>query len=243
MEMPSLMAMSRQMSIQQEMDAIANNIANANTVGYKADRVTFNQYLPQQNGLSGYSSMIFPKLASPFRDTEEGIISTTSDPLDVAIKGSGYLVIDTPKGQRYTRDGHLTLNASGQMINAAGSPVLDDGGRPITIPPNAGSITIDTDGSVSAGGQTLGKIRVVTFDDEQSLKRAGAGLYDAHGMAPKTAQKFQIIQGSLESSNISPVMEMTRMMENARAYEEAQKVVSTEDDRMRKGIELLGKVA
>jgi flagellar basal-body rod protein FlgF len=237
------MAMSRQMTIQQEMDAIANNIANANTVGYKADRVTFNQYLPPQSGLSGYASTVFPKLASPFRQTEEGTISTTSDPLDVAIKGQGYLVVDTPQGQRYTRDGHLTLNASGQLVNAAGRPILDDGGRPIVIPPNAGAITIDTDGSISAGEQALGKIRVVSFDNEQALKRAGAGLYVADGITPKTAQKFQLIQGSLEGSNISPVLEMTRMMENARAYEEAQKVVSTEDDRMRKGIELLGKVA
>lgn len=243
MEMPSLMAMSRQMSIQQEMDAIANNIANANTTGYKADRVTFNQYLPPQNGLSGYASMVFPKLATPFRETQDGTINTTNDPLDVAIKGSGYLVIDTPQGQRYTRDGHLTLNVSGQLVNAGGRPVLDDGGRPITIPPNAGAITIDSDGSISAGEQTLGKIRVVTFDNEQALKRAGAGLYVADGMTPKTAQKFQLVQGALEGSNISPVLEMTRMMENARAYEQAQKVVTTEDDRMRKGIELLGKVA
>lgn len=243
MEMPSIMAMSRQMSIQKEMDAIANNIANANTTAYKGDRVMFNQYLPPQNGLNGFASMVFPKLAAPFRQTEEGTISTTNNPLDVAIKGQGYLVVDTPQGQRYTRDGHMSLNVSRQLVNASGRPVLDDGGRPIVIPPNAGSITIDTDGSISAGGQTLGKIRVVTFDNEQALKRAGGGLYTADGIAPKTAQKFQLVQGSLEGSNIQPVLEMTRMMENARAYDEAQKIVTTEDDRMRKGIELLGKVA
>ena len=231
------------MSIQKEMDSIANNIANSNTTAYKADRVTFNSYLAQPPGSGRMAAMIFPKLASPYRETKEGTISNTSNPLDIAIRGEGYMVVDTPQGQRYTRDGHLSLNTSGQLVNAAGRPILDDGGRPIVIPQGAGPLTISTDGGVAAGEQRLGKIRVVAFDDQQSLKRVGGGLYAAENTTPKPASKFEVVQASLEGSNIEPIIEMTRMMENARAYEQAQKILTNEDDRMRKGIELLGKVA
>jgi flagellar basal-body rod protein FlgF len=243
MEQPSIMAMARQMSIQKEMDSIANNIANSNTTAYKADRVTFNSYLAQPPGSSKMAAMIFPKLAAAYRETKEGTISNTGNPLDVAIRGEGYMVVDTPQGQRYTRDGHLSLDTSGRLVNPAGRPILGEGGQPIVIPQGSGELTISTDGGVSVGEQRIGKIRVVAFDNQQALKRAGSGLYVADNVVPKPADKFEVVQASLEGSNIEPIMEMTRMMENARAYEQAQKILTNEDDRMRKGIETLGKVA
>jgi flagellar basal-body rod protein FlgF len=243
METPSIMALARQISVQHEMDAIANNIANANTTAYKADRVTFNAYLAQPPGVSSMSSMVFPKLASPYRETQEGTIATTGNPLDVAIRGEAYFVVDTPQGQRFTRNGHLGIDTTGRLVAPGGEPILDDNSRPIVVPQGSGPIPINTDGSVSTGTQRLGKIRLVTFDDPQVLQRTGAGLYTAGTAVPKPAQNVEIAQGSLEGSNIEPILEMTRMMENARAYEQAQKIVTTEDDRMRRGIEMLGKVA
>jgi flagellar basal-body rod protein FlgF len=243
METPSIMALARQMSIQKEMDAIANNVANANTTAYKADRVTFNSYVAQPRGTSAMNAMIFPKMASPYREMTDGTISATGNPLDVAIRGEGYMVVDTPQGQRFTRDGHLSIDVSGRLVSAGGQPILDDGSRPITIPQGAGSITISDDGSISAGEQRIGKIRLVSFDDPQALKRVGAGLYTAENAPPRTAPDAELIQYGLEGANIEPVLEMTRMMEVSRAYQGAQKIVETEDDRMRRGIEMLGKVA
>lgn len=241
--MPSIMAMARQMSIQSEMDAIANNIANTNTTAYKADRVTFNRYLAQPRGTGAMNAMIFPKLASPFRETQEGTITTTGNSLDVAIRGEAYFVVDTPQGQRFTRNGHLSIDTAGRLVASGGQPILDDNSRPIIVPQGSGAITISSDGAISAGDQRLGKIQLVSFDNPQALKRAGAGLYAADNVTPKTAQNADLAQYALEGANIEPVFEMTRMMETARAYEGAQKIVDTEDNRMRRGIETLGKVA
>jgi flagellar basal-body rod protein FlgF len=243
METPSIMALARQMSIQSEMDAIANNIANTNTTAYKADRVAFNSYLAQPRGTSAMNAMIFPKMASPFRETKEGTITQTGNPLDVAIRGEAYFVVDTPQGQRFTRNGHLGIDAAGRLVAPRGQPILDDSSRPIIIPQGSGAITISSDGSIAAGEQRLGKIRLVSFDDPQALKRVGASLYAADNVAPKTAQNVEVDQYALEGANIEPVLEMTRMMESARAYQGAQKILDTEDDRMRRGIETLGKVA
>jgi flagellar basal-body rod protein FlgF len=243
MELPSIMAMARQMTSQQEMDAIANNVANANTNAYKAERITFNSYLVRPPGSGSAGSMIFPKLASLHREPQEGSIVTTGNSLDLAIRGEGYFVVDTPAGQRFTRDGHFSLDVKGQLVNAGGLPLLNGNNRPIVVPQDAGPITFGTDGTVSAGQQQLGKLRVVAFDDVQSLRNTGAGLFAADNVLPKPAPTADIVQGSLEMSNIEPVFEMTRMMETARAYEQAQKVLDTEDDRMKRGIETLGKVA
>jgi flagellar basal-body rod protein FlgF len=243
MELPSVMALARQMASQQEMDAIANNVANLNTDAYKAERVTFNSYLVRPSRGASTAAVIFPKLAALHREPQEGSIVTTDNPLDVAIRGNGYFVVDTPSGQRFTRDGHFSIDNQGRLVNAGGLPILNDTDKPIIVPQDAGKITIARDGTVSAGEQQLGQIHIVAFDDVQALRSVGSGLFAADNLTPNPVTSPDLVQGSLETSNIQPVFEMTRMMETARAYEQAQKVVDTEDDRMKRGIETLGKVA
>jgi flagellar basal-body rod protein FlgF len=160
----------------------------------------------------------------------------------VAIRGDGYFVVDTAQGRRFTRNGHFALDTQNRIVSANGQPVLDDRNRPLVVPQDTAQITINGDGSVSAGEQRIGKIQLVAFDDVQKLTRTGAGLYTANTPA-KPASDVQIVQGALETANVEPVLEMTRMIETARAYEQAQKVADTENDRMRRGIETLGKVA
>ncbi|MGE5537916.1 MAG: flagellar basal-body rod protein FlgF [Gemmatimonas sp.] len=242
MELPSLMAMSRQMSLQKEMEAIANNVANLNTNGYKADRVTFNAYTQRPAGAAVSASMVFPKLGAPHREMQEGTINATSNPLDVAIRGDAYFVVDTPQGRRFTRNGHFGLDTQNRLVTDTGRPVLDDRNRPLVVPQDAGQVTINSDGSVSAGEQRIGKIQLVAFDDPQQLKRVGDGLFTSDA-TPKPASDTEVVQGALETANVEPVLEMTRMIETARAYEQAQKILDTENDRMRRGIETLAKVA
>ena len=174
------------MSIQKEMDSIANNIANSNTTAYKADRVTFNSFMAQPPGSSKMAAMIFPKLAAAYRETKEGTISNTGNPLDVAIRGEGYMVVDTPQGQRYTRDGHLSLDTSGRLVNPAGRPIL---GLPMAYD---------------------------QFDNAALIERLGAGTYVARAQVavPKLASALDHLIANPHVSASLQVLQQRMRREN-----------------------------
>jgi flagellar basal-body rod protein FlgF len=240
MESPLLLALSRQLAVRDQMETIANNVANMSTNAYKGERTLFHKYMSGPTGPN--QQIIFPQLKGIFRETNEGAISTTGNSLDVALRGKGFLVIDTPQGQRFTRDGHLSLNSKNQIVTQQGYPVLGSNNRPMTVPQDAGSITIATDGTVSAGEVQVGQLKLVAFDNEQRLVRTGDGLYNTD--APQNrATDVEVLQGQLEGSNIQPVLEITRMIEASRIYQSAQKIVNSEDERIRNAIERLAKVA
>ena len=111
------------------------------------------------------------------RNTAPGPITATNNPLDIALHGNGYFVVETRDGQRYTRSGHLQLDQDGQIVDAGGLPVLDEQDRPMTVPQNAGPVTIAADGTVSTEQGQIGKIKLVQFEREQFMKDLGAGLY------------------------------------------------------------------
>ena len=240
MESPLLLALSRQLAVRDQMETIANNVANMSTPAYKGERTLFQQYMSGPTGQN--NQIIFPQLKGIFRETHEGAMSTTGNSLDVALRGKGYLVIETPQGQRFTRDGHLSLNNKNQIVTQQGYPVLGLNGRPMTVPQDAKSVTIARDGTISAGDVQVGQFKLVSFDNEQHLVRTGDGLYRSDAPQNK-ATDVDVLQGNLESANIQPVLEITRMIEASRIYESAQKIVNSEDDRIRKAIDRLSKVA
>ena len=169
-------------------------------------------------------------------------MAATSNPLDVALRGKGYLVIETPEGTRFTRDGHLSLNSKGQIVTQQGHPVLGLNSRPMTVPQDAKSINIAMDGTISAGDTQIGQFKLVAFENEQHLVRTGDGLYRTDARQDR-ATDVEVLQGNLEGSNIQPVLEITRMIEASRIYQSAQKIINSEDERIRKAIERLSKVA
>jgi flagellar basal-body rod protein FlgF len=239
MESPLLLALSRQLAVRDQMESIANNVANMSTPAYKGERTLFHEYL---SGQKGPKEITFPQLKGLFRETQEGPVAVTGNSLDVALRGKGFLVIETPEGNRFTRDGHLSLNNKNQIVTQQGHPVLGVNNRPMTVPQDAKSVTIAMDGSVSAGDVRVGQLKLVAFDNEQHLVRTGDGLYKTDA-AQNPATDLEVLQGSLEGSNIQPVLEITRMIEASRIYQAAQKIVNSEDERIRKAIERLAKVA
>lgn len=232
METPWLIAISRQAALQRDMDVVANNIANINTPGYKAERMMFSEYLvrPQKN-----VPLSFVQDKGMMRDLREGPLTKTGNPLDLALMGDGYFMVETENGQRFTRSGRFQLDADGRIINQLGQPVLSAAGQPVVIPPGSDNITIAPDGSVSAGTDIVGTIGIVAFDNPRMMKREANNLY-AMDEAPKPAPRTRLMQGMLEESNVNAVQEMTNMIEVNRTYAANQRVLQDEHDRIRRAI-------
>ncbi|MBT4769896.1 MAG: flagellar basal-body rod protein FlgF [Rhodospirillaceae bacterium] len=244
-------ALSRQVALRQQMDTIANNIANANTTGYKAQNILFSEHLANA-GRSGELSYV--SHADEYRDMTEGAFTATDGPLDVAVKGQGFLVVESPDEQRfYTRNGRMTMNNQGLLVNADGYKVMGDRGQ-ITIPEDAQEIEITPDGTISytrtgADGAslnqetTVGRLQLVDFDDVQSLRRAGNSLYTAPAGGLKVATDALVAQGMIEQSNVSPILEMSKMIATHQAYRGTQKALDIDHGLQMSAIDKLARVA
>ncbi|MBF0093912.1 MAG: flagellar basal-body rod protein FlgF [Alphaproteobacteria bacterium] len=243
MDNTSYIALSRQSALARKMEIVANNLANANTVGFKTEQPVFVEYLvkTQNNERPFDDKLSFVQDIGVFRDTRDGAMSFTGNPLDVAMNGEGYLVVDAGDSQQYTRGGHLQLNESGQLVTGEGLPVLSTQDLPFFFAPNETSITINHDGTVRTENGEVGRLRVVKFEDDQSLRKVRGGLYSTDQNA-EDLQRPDVIQGAIEESNVSPIQEMTRMIEIQRAYESANKMIETENERRRKAVDIISRV-
>jgi flagellar basal-body rod protein FlgF len=235
-------------SRQQQLDLLANNIANASTSGFKADRLLYRSVAaPKQDpgtttlsaaGTLGAATDQNQQL-TPLRNAIEvgvvtaqttdfsaGSIRETGRSLDIALNGDGFLVVQTARGERYTRQGSLTLDNSGQLVTQRGDLVVGDSG-PITIPP--GNVSFGEDGSVSVNGQIAGKLKLVRFNNPNTaLMKEGDCLFAANGTQQgQEATETKVAQGTLELSNVNSLTEMVAMMQNSREFESLQKSVST----------------
>jgi flagellar basal-body rod protein FlgF len=170
------------------------------------------------------------------RDLAPGPITATGNPLDLAIEGAGYFTVQTAEGVRYGRSGQFRLNDLGELATAAGAPVLDEGGATIALPIDGGPVAIAADGTVSSADGVAGRIEVVTFADEQRLRKVGDGLYSTD-QAPAPAPEARLVQGALEGSNVEPIVEMTLMMATVRAYQGTQRLLDTHHELQRRAIE------
>src|SRR5258708_9461151 len=190
-----LVGLSRQVALERQMDVVANNVANVNTSGFKADRSLFEAALAsgakEANFASSDRRLSFVQDRGTFHDFAQGNTEQTKNPLDVAIDGRGFLVVQTPAGERYTRDGGLQINNQGQLVTAGGNPVLG-ASAPIVFQPTAHDISIAADGNVSVQegiahtDSVRGKLRMVSFADAQKLLKEGSNLYSAGtGTAPQ----------------------------------------------------------
>ncbi len=238
-----LVSLSQQVAAYRAMDVIANNLANVSTPAYKRESIQFREYvdqLPTTAGQAGPQSISFVQDAGTVSDLTEGKLDHTGAPYDLAIDGKGYFQVQTANGTRYTRDGHFLLNSDGVLVTAAGDPVLGDGG-PITVAPSDGDIHIAEDGTVSGKQGQLGKLSVVDFPDDQALVKDGANLYSTDQSATP-ATGAQILQGTIEASNVQPVIEISRMLEVMRAYQATTSLTKSQDDLKLQAIDKLGSV-
>ena len=236
MENSLTIALARQSVLERQMDVIATNLANLETAGFKSEHMIFAE-LVQKTSDGEFLSIVHD--VSFVRDLTEGPMTGTQSPLDLAIRGDGYFVVDTPDGKRYTRHGVFQLDNTGNIVTTGGHPVLGSSGAPIAIPLDASTITITRDGTISADANEIGRIKLVRFDDRQALSKVGSGLYDAKDQTPRPANGAEVLQGMVESSNVKGVVEMTRMIDTVRSYQAAAKLIDTEHRRILDAIEAL----
>jgi flagellar basal-body rod protein FlgF len=233
MDVTSYLALSRQTALERRMTATATNLANAGTTAYRAEHTRFAQVLERTGGPQ---PVAFVQDAALVRDLEPGPVTQTGNPLDLALDGPGYLAFATPEGTRYGRGGRLAVDAAGGLVDADGHALLDDGGSPIVLPPDDRAVTIAGDGTISGRNGPIARIGIHGFAHEEALARVGGGLYAA-GESPTPAQSTRVVQGALEGSNVQPVLEMTTMLETARAFEGAQRLLETQHELLRQAIE------
>lgn len=214
----------------QALDTVANNIANASTVGFRAERNLFSSVLADAGSSSTapLSPVInsYGILSGTMADVTQGTLETTGNDMDLAIEGKGYFSVQTANGPMYTRNGAFQVSSKGQMVTAAGDPVLGDKG-PILIP-NGSKISISADGTISSEGAVLGKVKIVEFPLGTELANAGNSLYSApQGVkALAVAKDSTVRQGALEGSNVNAVSSMIELVEAQRNAEMAQRALS-----------------
>lgn len=235
MENSVYIAMSRQASLEREMDITANNLANVNTPSYKAEKLVFREFLVDtQTRAPGLS---YVQDLGQYRVMDDGPIRQTGNPLDVAISGDGFFVVDTELGDRYTRHGRFQLDADGTLVTGTGEPIQGEAG-PIVIPPGETDISIAADGVISGANGQLGQLRVVRFENTEELRRAANGMFTSRE-DPVDVGDPRLVQGSLEDSNVEAVVELTKMMRISRDHKRVKTFLDQEDRRMRDMIDKL----
>lgn len=239
MENSIYIGLSKLMVLEENMNIVANNVANMNTAGYRGQNMLFNEYVTKPSGLDTPISMVLDY--GQYQVTDPGPIRQTGNPLDVSIVGPGWFGVQTPGGTQYTRGGNFTLTPDGTLTTALGQPVAGDGGGPISIPKDAKTIIVSEDGSISTDKGQVGKLMLVEFPSEQKLDPVGNGLYKSD-QAGTPSEKSTVKQGSLEGSNVLAVVEMNRMVKVLREYQSMQRLLQTEHERMRGAIRQLASV-
>ena len=235
METSIIVALSRQDTLQRHIDVVANNLANMNTTAFKAERMMFTDHLVR-TGSGDHrvgDAIAFVRDLATVRDLADGKLEQTGGDLDLALVGEGYFVVSTPEGERYTRDGQLRLDQAGQLVTEDGLPVLTQSGAPLVFGPQDTRISIARDGAVSSEMGDLGRLRVVRFAHPERMQPVAGGLM-ASDEQPEDVAAPALMQGMLESSNVQPIVEMERLIDLHRAYDQARVLVDREDDRIRK---------
>lgn len=262
---------------QRKVETIANNVANANTPGFKKDQLVFKEYLTQFE--KGHNQDIdLPhkewkpedfyrsygaehakvKVDGSFTDFQQGQTSPTGNPLDIALKGKGFIEVLTPNGVRYTRKGNLSINPSGLLVTDGGDPILSKldpaliaaGGelpspneRTIQLPQSAGRLSINFQGELSNSNGKISDLSIVEFNDMHALKKEGNSFYinqDIKNIST-SENKTAVYQGFIEQSNVNAIQEMSELIKANRNFESIQRVIKTYDTISGKGVNEIAK--
>ncbi len=230
MDTAGYVTLSRQTGLANELQSVANNIANLSTTGYRREGMIFAEMVKALDAEGG--SVALTATHARVTSAEQGVMRATGGTYDLAIEGEGFFQVETPNGPRLTRAGAFSPDATGELVNPLGHRLLDAGGAPIFVPPNAANVTIATDGTLTADGQPITQIGLVTVDDPGQLRREDGVLFRAD--APTTpVEGGAMLQGFLEGANVNAVAEIARMIQVQRAYEAGQRLMDREDERIR----------
>lgn len=238
-------SLSHQMAMRRSMDVIANNLANMSTTAFKREGMMFKEFLMTPKGAppSAQNKVAFVQDVGVSRDMEAGEIVETGNTLDFAINGKGFFTLSAPNGEeRYTRSGHFHINEEGRLMTTDGLPVLNEVGREITLNPQDSSFTVASDGTITTSQGAIGRLKLVRFAEDARLEKIGSTQFITDA-TPRPATGAKVIQGSYESSNVQPILEMTHMIEVLRGYQTTSRIMKDYNDLERSAIQKLGKVA
>ncbi len=238
MDNASYVALTRLSGLSREMQVIAHNVANASTTGYRREGVVFSEFVRGGEGHEPAMSMALGNTRQT--STRQGALSQTNGSFDMAIEGEGFFQLETEAGPRLTRAGAFTPNAAGELVNMDGHRLLDAGGAAIFVPPDAQVVGLARDGTLSGDGVPFAQVGLVRPADPVTMTRAGGTLFEVDGPV-EPVEAPTILQGFLEDSNVDPMLEMARMIMVQRAYEQGQRLLEREDERIRNVIQTLGR--
>lgn len=237
MDSTGYISLTRQSGLLREMRVVANNIANSATTGFRQEGVIFSEYVQSvPNGTS--LSMGQGNVGNTTLD--QGTLSQTGGTFDFAIEGDGFFLVETPSGERLTRSGAFTPNANGDLVTMDGYRVLDSGGAPVFVPPGAQTILVSADGTISADGNLVGQVGVVSPVAPLDLQREDGVMFRADA-GYEGVESPKMVQGFVENSNVNPIHQLARMIEIQRAYEMGQSFLESEDQRVRQALEAMSK--
>ena len=231
-------AVSAEVALQGRLETIADNIANMNTVGYRATGVSFAAEVAR----AGETRLDYVSTGADYVSRRIGGLVKTDNPLDFAVQGDGWFGIQTPSGAAYTRDGRARIDESGILRTLNGDAILDAGGAPIVIDGAAGTLTVSSDGMISQNGKQVGAIGLFSIDPGATLTRA-----ENSGVVPDKAAepildfiRDGVVQGAVESSNVDPVREMTRLIDVTRVFDGVVAGASQTETSLQDAIKTLG---
>ena len=246
MENALLVGLSRQVALGRELDVIANNLANVNTNGFKARSTRFSEFVMPRSKADAFQpadrKLGFVIDSGTALDTSSGPMDITGSPLDAAIKGDAFFVVQTPQGERFTRAGSFQVDATGQLVTNDGNTVLGESG-PISFSPQETGVAIAADGTVSTTQGQRGKLRLVRFDTVANLKNEGGNVFSSSDPAQPAGTTSRIEAGVVEKSNVKPILEMTRLMEVNRAYTSVANLIGRMDEMKRSAMSRLADVS
>lgn len=246
MDVSSFVLLSHEQALRRRMDITANNMANAGTAGFRRERPVFHSYVERANQalVPDARPTAFVLDYRAMQDVRQGHFQPTGNPLDVMIDGPGFLAVEAPGGgTAYTRAGFLRVDAAGDLVTAGGMRVLDDGGRPISVPPEAlATLAIGQDGTLFSKDGPLARIGVTRFAQEGALVPRGDGLADGSGGTVLGAGETMLRSGGIESSNVEPITETTELVDILRSYQSSMRMTDALNDLRKRAIDRLSRI-
>ena len=232
-------ALSRLSAQQHAMDVGANNIANASTPGYRAERPVFADWLLREPGAAeppGGRNIAFTQTRATYRERTEGALTQTANPLDLALSGEGWFTVQTNAGPRLTRAGRFTLQRDGAVTDEAGHNLLDTSGQKLAVSPADTDLTVKADGTLKSQNGVIGQIGIVVPTDPNRITAEGGRLFRAD-VATTPVAKPKVLQGEVEDSNVQPIAEITRMISTERDFQFVTQMVEAEGQRRQSAID------
>lgn len=230
--------LSAQLSLQRRLETIANNVANASTAGFRAEEVKFETLLSR----AATDPVAFATSGQSYLSRKSGELVRTDNMLDVAVQGDAWLAVQTPAGTAYTRDGRMKMTDTGELVSVNNQPILDVGGAPLRLDPNAGPPRIARDGTISQNDRQIGALGLFTIDEGAKLTRVeNTGVVPDRPATPALDfARIGLHQGYIERSNVNPVQEMTKLVMLQHAFEAVSATLKDSDASLQDAIKTLG---